>query len=256
MPRKLPASIRAPITDLATAKAWIEALHAADLMFHFEDSPDSIVQADGEPLFFERDFQLIRDRVDALYALEWGPRPGMGYYYCPIGYSLSLDSLEPERQATDYPPGFEEITRDGELVLLDCCHTTDYKYGAPGRYTVYDEGTPGGHLADYDTPDEAYAAHPALADRFACDGVLIHVARTLNNGKKFSETRGFPGQGIYLVWVLEPQRPSAMPNRYLLFDPNGAFVDSFADPLSAERHAAALLTTSSPQPVLPAPSRL
>lgn len=82
----LPPELRAPITDRASGEAWIRSLKEADLDFHFEDDPASIIYIrTGEPIFAEEDVPLIRERISALYALDWGEHD------CPIGFLLSLD---------------------------------------------------------------------------------------------------------------------------------------------------------------------
>jgi hypothetical protein len=89
MPRTLPEALRAPITDLASAQGWIKALQAADLSFHFEDSPETIINLrseDADPrIFADADCPLIRERVASLYAQDWG------LYDCPIGYLLAVE---------------------------------------------------------------------------------------------------------------------------------------------------------------------
>jgi hypothetical protein len=88
MPRTLPEALRAPITDLASGKAWLDALIGADLSFHLEDSPEEIVIGlSGERLFHKADHQLIRERVASLYGFkDWG------VYDCPIGYMLAEEA--------------------------------------------------------------------------------------------------------------------------------------------------------------------
>lgn len=86
--KTLPDALRAPITDLESAKAWLKALEEADLSFHLEDDPsDIILLRSGEPIFDPADVPLIRERVDSLYALDWGP------FECPIGYLLFLEEF-------------------------------------------------------------------------------------------------------------------------------------------------------------------
>jgi hypothetical protein len=88
MPRTLPEALRAPITDLPSAKAWLDALIGADLSFHLEDSPETIVIGlSGESLFYKADHGLIRDRVASLYGFDdWG------VFNCPIGYLLAEEA--------------------------------------------------------------------------------------------------------------------------------------------------------------------
>lgn len=88
MANQLPAIIAAPIETIEQGKAWIEALHAADCLFHFEDSPADIIDEKDEPLFSPEQAALIGNQVDALYALEWGE------WECPIGYALHVLGLK------------------------------------------------------------------------------------------------------------------------------------------------------------------
>lgn len=79
----LPALCREPITSFEGAKAWIDALVAADLDFHFEDDPGTIINlANDIPIFLASDVPLIRERVATLYGYDWGD------HECPIGYQL------------------------------------------------------------------------------------------------------------------------------------------------------------------------
>lgn len=78
----LPSTLTSPIETLDDGRAWIRALIAADLLFHFEDSPESILAGvDGKPLFAPHDVPLIKRQIAALYRLEWPDG-------CPIGYAL------------------------------------------------------------------------------------------------------------------------------------------------------------------------
>lgn len=78
-------AIAAPISDLDSAKAWIDGLVAADLDFHFEDSPETIVTGPAmAPTFTADECAILRLRVDTLYALDWQG------YECPIGYMLEV----------------------------------------------------------------------------------------------------------------------------------------------------------------------
>lgn len=80
----LPDSLTSPIETLDDGKRWIGALAVAGLLFHFEDSPESIVTGlDGKPLFDPDDVPLINRQIAALYRLQWGA------FGCPIGFALT-----------------------------------------------------------------------------------------------------------------------------------------------------------------------
>jgi DNA-binding IclR family transcriptional regulator len=85
MTQTLPQALRLPIYDLASGKAWLDALNDAGLMFHLEDDPADMIEIEtNEPTFFEDDLELLRERVGDLYDLDWGDLD------CPIGYCLTL----------------------------------------------------------------------------------------------------------------------------------------------------------------------
>lgn len=78
-----------PLATIEQGKKFIEALHAADLMFHFEDSPETIGNMrDGEWVmcFTDTEAKQLRARVAELYAMDWAT---VGHE-CPIGYALEV----------------------------------------------------------------------------------------------------------------------------------------------------------------------
>lgn len=152
----LPDALRAEISDMASAKEWIRQLWAAGLGYHFDDGADDCLSAVLSP----EDCATVNDKVGDLYELEWGPRPGLGYWYCPLGYLGVAMGFEAANQAEGFPTGCTETTRRAGLVLLDGEHRAGYEYGAPGRFLVMTEA--GAEVGAYDTPEEAEAANPAL----------------------------------------------------------------------------------------------
>lgn len=71
------------IRTIDQAKDFIAELNASGKMFHFEDSPESIISGStGEALFSLSDCKKIRARVRELYSFRWGE------FDCPIGYAL------------------------------------------------------------------------------------------------------------------------------------------------------------------------
>jgi len=80
----LPDNLREPIKNRFEGMLWVQRLCRAGLMFHFEDSPESIVTGiGGARLFTDPEAAIVRDRIAELYALDWGES-------CPIGYALSI----------------------------------------------------------------------------------------------------------------------------------------------------------------------
>lgn len=87
---RIPTPLRAPIIaridDLVSAKAWIRGLLAAGLDFHFEDSPETVVNDSGR-VFTDEECPTLRAQVEHLYSFEWDD------YECPIGYMLAVHKL-------------------------------------------------------------------------------------------------------------------------------------------------------------------
>lgn len=85
MAKALSADLRIPVTNRATGEAWIKALFAAKMAFHFEDDPADIINVhENEETFLDADLDFLREQVAALYALEWDG------YDCPIGFLLAV----------------------------------------------------------------------------------------------------------------------------------------------------------------------
>jgi hypothetical protein len=77
----------AALRTVTDGKAFIEALHASDMLFHFEDNPENIIKGrNGEPLFTRIESKQVRQRVAELYAMDWAT---VGHE-CPIGYALEV----------------------------------------------------------------------------------------------------------------------------------------------------------------------
>ena len=80
----LPDNLRHPIKTKHDGMLWVQRLCRAGLMFHFEDSPETILKAGSYArLFDDLEAAIVRDRIAELYALDWGDS-------CPIGYALSI----------------------------------------------------------------------------------------------------------------------------------------------------------------------
>lgn len=87
MTRALPESLLGVINTLDDARGWIETLHQHDLAFHFDDSPETIIDKNGRRLFSDADAAAIKMRVAALYQFDWG------VHDCPIGYLMHVERI-------------------------------------------------------------------------------------------------------------------------------------------------------------------
>lgn len=83
----------APIESFDGAKAWIQELQDRGLMFHFDDSPETIGNYSGNSLdgawvdlFDESEAAIIRERLNEVYSpdFDWSE------FGCPIGYALHI----------------------------------------------------------------------------------------------------------------------------------------------------------------------
>lgn len=75
--------VAADFGSLDGAKRWIKGLVKADLSFHFDDDPATIVRGrTGARLFTDAEVPLVNDRVKRLYDFHWGK------YDCPIGFEI------------------------------------------------------------------------------------------------------------------------------------------------------------------------
>lgn len=82
------AFLRVPLRTKEEAEAFIRALHAANLLFHFDDSPDDIVETrTGARTFTDDEVPHVRARVNELFALLADP------------FALAVDlTNEPDQQ--------------------------------------------------------------------------------------------------------------------------------------------------------------
>lgn len=84
-------AIAVPIADFESAKAWIRGISDAGLMFHFEDSAETIFDIRTmERTFSDDEAPIVRERVAALYGFDWGE------FDCPIGYALAIEGQDAE----------------------------------------------------------------------------------------------------------------------------------------------------------------
>lgn len=73
-----------PIFEVETAKDLIKAMVEANCEFHLEDDPHDIINHDtGERIFTDEEAEMIADRLDEMYMLDWNDE-------CPIGYMMQI----------------------------------------------------------------------------------------------------------------------------------------------------------------------
>lgn len=87
--------IATPIVSIEQAKAFIRYLSQSGLMFHFEDSIESIVchspgDEQARRTFVDAEVAPLSARVAELYSFAWGE------HQCPIGYALDYERGGPE----------------------------------------------------------------------------------------------------------------------------------------------------------------
>lgn len=65
-----PMYMRAPIVSREGAEMFIRALYADGLLFHFDDSPETIINVhSGAPIFTPTQCDLVRARVAEMFAV-------------------------------------------------------------------------------------------------------------------------------------------------------------------------------------------
>lgn len=84
-------NLTTPLTSIEEGKAWLKALHDADMAFHLEDDPGDIIRGStGEPLFYGDEAEHVRLRVSELYGFDWVADG----FSCPLGYLVHLEGDE------------------------------------------------------------------------------------------------------------------------------------------------------------------
>jgi hypothetical protein len=85
---------KTPIKSAIDAQNFIVALHKADKLFHFDDSPENIVARDGAPLFADADIADVKSRVMELFEyidpFEWA----IALINYPTFFELGLADIE------------------------------------------------------------------------------------------------------------------------------------------------------------------
>lgn len=82
------ALLRMPVTDRPEAEAFITALHAADLLYHFDDSAVDCLH-ESNALVSREAAEAIQDRVNACYD-AWEASGADMWDDCPIGHALKV----------------------------------------------------------------------------------------------------------------------------------------------------------------------
>lgn len=79
----IPAYMTQPIRTADEATAFIKALIADGKLFHFEDSPDSIVDGPAlNPIFTPEECAVLEERVAEMFDIDG---------FCPFETALALD---------------------------------------------------------------------------------------------------------------------------------------------------------------------
>lgn len=174
---ELPAQAYAPITDLESAVQWVKDMTVGALIWHFDDSVDSIINDHGD-LFREEDYGKMRAKVDELYGLDLAP------YGCPHGLAIAAakevgkwdfwtprDLLEfangliaevVEVDPANRKRAILKIQHNGQFMAAE----TSMELVAEDSWTDLQEGVEGWDGENFATVEEARAfltAHPAEA---------------------------------------------------------------------------------------------
>jgi hypothetical protein len=65
--------MRRPITSEADAQSFFKELQREGKLFHPEDSPETVVDRHGNALFNSAEVNLLRQRIDEVYAVMADP---------------------------------------------------------------------------------------------------------------------------------------------------------------------------------------
>lgn len=88
MPARIPAALAVAPADHAAAMAWVKAAHEHGFLFHFDDSPETVItDLNGTPLFHADDLPAIRAAVAAILRL---PDDGWGEFADAFGFAISV----------------------------------------------------------------------------------------------------------------------------------------------------------------------
>lgn len=67
------STLATPITSLTEAHVFFTRMAIASLLFHPEDDPATVVDANGRALFDDSECALLRKRVSEVYAFDSDP---------------------------------------------------------------------------------------------------------------------------------------------------------------------------------------
>lgn len=178
-PRPIPDSLRLPVVDAASALAWLESLHRADMVLHLDDSPETVIDGSRDcALFRPEDCDTIRDRVAAVRAVPdlSGLNLSAGEasaHYDAFAFLAYLEACDDDtgddgNNVAGCLPGIRLDYEGAGFILLDCMRGPDWTWGERGRYSLHtatgDAADPVGDLlGEYDTPEAAGRAFPAFA---------------------------------------------------------------------------------------------
>ena len=85
---------KTPIKSAIDAQNFIVLLHKADKLFHFDDSPENILDRNGDPLFAAADIPDVKSRIMELFEyidpFEWA----LALINYPTFFELDLADIE------------------------------------------------------------------------------------------------------------------------------------------------------------------
>lgn len=113
----MPADLFREIHDRPTAEAWIRALHAAGMMFHFEDDPATIIwhrgPAGGPWSPSAEEIAVLKLQVSKLYEQDWGDLD------CPIGFALTLDGVSADATGEVEIATYDRLPAEERVVVAE-----------------------------------------------------------------------------------------------------------------------------------------
>lgn len=118
--------LKNPISSREQGEQFLRDLVKAELSFHLEDSPETIINCrTKERIFSDEEAVVVTQRVNELYALDWSE------FECPIGFLLYLEGH------------FMEVETESELCaeLEKFCKATGLRLASADELLICDDLT-------------------------------------------------------------------------------------------------------------------